>query len=135
MLVFRTLPDIAVRMIGKASSAEPQRSPVRMMRYPFQQKRDQGKRNSVSEHQDAFQRYASHGLTHPPLRNRALNNDVSKENVFWFFGRCAAPHVANSQEGQVENWQRSSGNKNDVARHAQPLQYGIGVAPDVVKRP
>src|SRR5215472_12422895 len=133
MLIFRTSPDILARMIGETSGAETQRSPVRMMRYPFQYKRDQGKRNSVSEHQDAFQRYSRHVLTLLP-NNLALNNDVSKEDVPWLFGGCAAPHMANTQEGQVENGQCSSDNKNDVARHAQPLQYGVGVATDVVER-
>src|SRR6516162_2991172 len=132
-LVFRTSPDILLRMIGETSGTESESPPVRMMRYPFQYKRDQAKRNSVCEHQDAFQRYSRHGLTLLP-NNLALNNDVSKEDVFWFFGGCARPHVANAQEAQVKNGHRSSDNENDVARHAQPLQYGVGMAADVVER-
>ncbi len=65
VLLFRTSPDIVLRMVCKSRSPHAQRAMVRMASGKFQNQGDECKEDCVPEHEKEFNGYAGHYLLPP----------------------------------------------------------------------
>ena len=71
--------------------------------HQFQQAREHREKDRISERKDELKRYVRHDSDLV-----GLSGDLGKENFVRSLDGAISPHVANSQEGEIKDRQRTS---------------------------